>query len=70
MASKSEKIRVAIARDDQPGAKGRYRLTVTVPPGTSPGVLDDPIVLRTDHPKVHELQIPVRIYVSSRSEAG
>jgi Protein of unknown function (DUF1573) len=70
VASKPEKIRVAIAPEDQPGATGRYRVTVTVPPGTSPGVLDDPIVLKTDHPKIHEVRIPVRIYVSSRSEAG
>jgi hypothetical protein len=70
VASKPEKIQVAIAPDDRPGAKGRYRVTVTVPPGTTPGVLDHPIVLKTDHPKIHEVKIPVRIYVSSRSEAG
>jgi hypothetical protein len=70
VASKPEKLRVAIVPDDKPGANGRYRVTVTVPPGTSPGVLVDPIVLKTDHPKMHEVKIPVRIYVSSRSEAG
>jgi Protein of unknown function (DUF1573) len=70
VASKPEALRVAIAPEDKPGSKGKYRLTVTVPPGTAPGVLDDPIVLKTDHPKIHEVKIPVRIYVSSRSEAG
>jgi hypothetical protein len=70
VTSKPEPLRVAIAREQKPGAEGQYRLTVTVPPGTSPGVLDEPIVLKTDHPKIHEVKIPVRIYVSSRSEAG
>lgn len=70
VVSKAEKLRVAIGREEKPGAKGRYRLTVTVPPGTAPGLVDDPIVLKTDHPKVKELRIPVSIYVSSRSDAG
>jgi hypothetical protein len=70
VVSKSEKLRVAISRDEKPEAKGRYRLTVTVPPGTAPGRVDDPIVLKTDHPKVKELRIPVSIYISTRSEAG
>jgi hypothetical protein len=63
---------VAIARDEKPGAERLYRVTVTVPPGTSPGVVNDPkgIVLKTDHPKIHEVIIPVRIYISSRSDAG
>jgi hypothetical protein len=66
VASKPEQIRVAIAPED----KGRYRLTVTVPPGLAPGVLDAPIVLKTDHPRIHEVKIPLQIYVSSRSGAG
>ncbi len=70
VASKPESLQVAIAPDDQAGAGGRYRVTVTVPPGTPPGVLDDPIVLETDDPRIHEVKIPIRIYVSSRSDAG
>jgi uncharacterized protein DUF1573 len=70
VASKPDKIRVAIAPEETPGVKGRYRLTVTVPPDTAPGVLDDPIVLKTDHPRIREVKIPIQIYVSSRSEAG
>jgi hypothetical protein len=70
VASKPEKLEISITREEKPEARGRYRLRATVPPGTPPGVLDDPIVLKTDHPKVSELRIPVSIYVSSRSEAG
>jgi hypothetical protein len=70
VASKSEKLRVAIRREEKPEARGRYRLTVTVPPGTAPGLVDQPIVLKIDHPKVKELRIPVSIYVSTRSESG
>jgi hypothetical protein len=70
VASKPEKVTVSIAREEKPEANGRYRMTVIVPPGTPPGVLDDPIVLKTDHPKVSEVRIPVSIYVSSRSGPG
>jgi hypothetical protein len=70
VASKPSKLQVAIAREDRPGARGKYRLTVTVPAGTNPGLVDGPIVLKTNHPKAAEVRIPVTIYVSSRSEAG
>ena len=39
-------------------------MRVTVPPGSPTGLLDDPIILKTDHPKAAELAIPVTIYVS------
>ena len=66
MARKPEKIDVAITPNDTPTQKGRYRLTVTVPPGTSPaGLVDDEIILQTDHPKVGELKFPVNIVVGS-----
>jgi hypothetical protein len=70
VVSKPKKLEVAISPEDRPGAKGKYRMTVTVPPGLSPGLVDEPIVLKTDHPKAGELRIPVMIYISSRSEAG
>ena len=38
-------------------------MTVTVPPGTEPGLIQGSIVLRTDHPSVSELTIPVNITV-------
>ena len=59
----------AIERDDTPTLKGRYRMTVTVPAGTAAGPVNDQIVLRTDHPKVSQVEIPVNIYIS-RSGAG
>jgi hypothetical protein len=54
--------------DDTKGASKsagghRYRMTVTVPPGTPPGVIDDPIVLKTDHPHASEFKLPVQITV-------
>ena len=63
------KLEVAIAPDDRPGMKGRYHMRVTVPPGSPTGLLDDPIILKTDHPKVGELEIPVSIYIS-QSDSG
>ncbi len=62
---KPEKVEVSIAPNDTPTLKGRYRLTVTVPPGTSPGVIDDEIILQTDHPRAGELKVPLNIVVGS-----
>jgi hypothetical protein len=61
---KPAKLEVIITRDDTPTMKGRYRMTVQVPAGTPAGPVHDEIVLRTDHPKVSELKIPVNILVS------
>ena len=65
VAHKPEKIDVSITPNDTPTLKGRYRLNVTVPPGTSAGLIDDEIILHTDHPKVRELKIPVNIVVGA-----
>jgi hypothetical protein len=69
VASAPEKLNVAVVRDDSPGMKGRYRMTVSVPPGTSSGKIEGNIVLKTDHPLVSELKIPVDIFIS-RSGPG
>ena len=69
VAKKPAKLEVAIAPDEAAAAKGRYRLTVIVPRGTAAGPVAGDIVLKTDHPKVSELKIPVDILVS-RTGAG
>lgn len=54
---------------DDPTAKAanvpshRYRLSVSVKPGTPPGVIQRPIVLKTDHPMAREVQVPVYVRV-------
>ena len=49
-----------------PAAKGRsYRMIVTVPPGTPPGLIGGEIVLKTDHPQAAEVRLPVNIKVLS-----
>jgi hypothetical protein len=50
---------------DNPALQGRYRMTVKVPPGAAPGWINDQIIIKTDHPKVSELKIPVNIFVSN-----
>jgi hypothetical protein len=62
---KPEKVEVSIAPNDTPTLKGRYRLTVTVPPGTAPSLIDDEIILQTDHPNVNQLKVPVNIVVGA-----
>ena len=60
-----EKLDVKITPDDTPTQKGRYKMTVTVPPGTSAGPVDGDIILKTDHPKAGEIKIPVSILISN-----
>ena len=62
---KPEKVEVSIAPNDTPTRKGQYRLTVTVPPGTPPSLIEDEIIFQTDHPNVGELKVPVNIVVGS-----
>jgi len=63
-----EKAPKGVTADVSPVAedkKGRYRLTVTVPPGTPAGNIEDEIVLKTDHPKADRITVPVSIWVQS-----
>ena len=60
---------MTIVREDTVSQKGRYRMTVTVPPGTAAGEVEDAIVLETDHPHASEVDDPVTILIS-RSGAG
>ena len=55
--------------DEKDAASGnhRYRVEITVPPGTPPGVIDQPIVLKTDHPRASEVQVPVYIRILGKS---
>jgi hypothetical protein len=64
VARKPAQVEVDIVREDTATLKGRYRLTVRVPPGTPAGPINGQIILKTDHPKVSELKIPVYIFVS------
>jgi len=61
---KPEKLQVKVVPAD--GNKpGRYRLLVTVPPGTPADRIDDEIVLKTDHPKAATVFVPVSIWVQN-----
>ncbi|MFO0892720.1 MAG: DUF1573 domain-containing protein [Isosphaeraceae bacterium] len=65
IAHKPEKVEVSLNANETPTLKGRYRLTISVPPGSPAFQLDDQIILKTDHPRVSELRIPVSIVVGS-----
>jgi len=64
VARKPDPLEVAIDPDES-NTKGRYRMRVTVPKGTAAGRIEGVIILKTDHPKVRELKIPVDIFVSN-----
>jgi hypothetical protein len=65
IAHKPAHFEVAIRPSDPSSEeqKGRYRLTIKVPPGLAPGQIMDEIVLKTDHPKASELKIPVDVLI-------
>lgn len=63
-----EKLQVKIEPADAQApdaAIHRYRLTVTVPPGTPPGVSQGELILKTDHPHASQIKIPVNVVVLS-----
>jgi hypothetical protein len=60
-----EHAKVTIGRNDAPDQKGRYRLTVTVPPGTPSLRMDKDIILKTDLPRADEIKIPADIFVTN-----
>jgi hypothetical protein len=65
---KPEPLQVAVAPDEKTKGKGRYRMTVEVPPGAS-GTVSGEIVLKTDDKRASEVKIPVSILIR-RAGAG
>lgn len=61
--SKPEHFDVAIGPADKTGKAMKYRVTVTIPPGTPTATVDDTIVLESDHPQARELRIPITGFV-------
>jgi len=68
VARKPAKFEVEIAPSETGTLKGRYRVKVTIPPGTPSGRIEETIILKTDHPKAAELSIPVRALVLGGSK--
>jgi hypothetical protein len=64
VAEKPEALEVVVAKDEKSKLKGRYRMTVKVPPGTATGTVAGEIVLKTDNPKASEVKIPVSILIT------
>lgn len=58
-------VKAEIVPLDANGKKGRYRLNVTIPPGTPPQDIEDEIVLKTDHPKADRMTVPISIWVKN-----
>ena len=69
VVKKPENIEVTIAPNESSNQKGRYRLTVAVPPGSSPANIQDEIIIGTDDPRAAEIKIPVRITITSSASA-
>jgi hypothetical protein len=69
VAQHPDKVKVEIKPDDTSTLKGRYKMTVTVPKGTSAGPVDGEIVIKTDHPAAAQMKVPVSILISN-TDAG
>jgi hypothetical protein len=65
VAEKPENCQVEIqpASKSDTGKARLYKMTVSVPPGTPPGVIRGDIVLKTDHPGVSHLSVPFEAVV-------
>jgi hypothetical protein len=61
---KPAQVEIAIAPSGDTAKTGRYRMTVTVPPGTPPADIEDWIILKTDNPKAEEIKIPISIIIA------
>ncbi|MDR3635725.1 MAG: DUF1573 domain-containing protein [Isosphaeraceae bacterium] len=65
VVKKPDAIEASVEPVDPAGKDGKYRLTVTVPPGTTPTTIDDIIVLKTDHPQAEVVKVPVTLYIGN-----
>jgi len=65
VARKPDQLKISIEPSDLGDSKGRYRLKVDIPKGTTPGYIDKDIILKTDLPNAGELKIPVNILVGA-----
>ncbi|MBX6312874.1 MAG: DUF1573 domain-containing protein [Isosphaeraceae bacterium] len=62
VAEAPKMLKVVVEPDDvktETDSFRRYRMTVTIPPGTPSGEINGTIVLKTDHPLASEVKIPV-----------
>lgn len=62
-------VKVTIVPDDANlilADKGRrYKLTMSIPPGMAPGQINEPVVLKTNHPNADVVRVPVEVLVTS-----
>lgn len=63
VVGKPAKVEATVEPSDPAGKDGKYRLTVTVPPGTAATEIDDMIVLKTDHPQAEVVKVPITLYI-------
>jgi hypothetical protein len=64
---KPSALEVEILPLDSARDTGAYQLSIHLLPRTSPGVIKDAIILKTDHPAEPEIKIPVEILVNAGS---
>lgn len=63
VAKKPENLKVEVVPGESVSKTRKYDLTITVPPGASPGRIEDVIILKTDHPQAPELRVPINLFV-------
>ncbi len=63
VAKAPEKLKVEILAGDVLPKVRKYKLIVTLPPGTPAGTIEDEIVLKTNHPLAGEVRVPVNVLI-------
>lgn len=63
VVKKPDRLQASV--DPTPVKEGRYKLTVTVPPGTPAERIEDDIVLETDHPKAATMTVPLSLWITN-----
>ncbi len=68
LVKKPEHVEASVEASDPEHKGTKYRLVVTVPPGTSESKIEGTIELKTDHPQAELVKVPVVVFIGDRAK--
>lgn len=60
VVKKPDQVEAAV---EPTGTEGKYRLTVGIPAGATPGEIEGMVVLKSDHPLAEIVKVPITVYI-------